>query len=104
MAELAYLDARDDKGELIPIPINADRRTVLVASQWLYETAWGKPKEYDATKEADPNKPKFDPSRLSPEQLNLVEYALKLMVQATRAPGEATVIEQPGSDEGQSER
>ena len=44
-------------------------------------------KEYDPSKEKGPNKPKFDPRLLTPQQLDIVEYALKLMVQATRAPG-----------------
>jgi len=99
LVEMAYLDAIDEDGNLAPLPINADRRIVSWAVDKLMERAWGKPKEYDPLTEKDPNKPKFDPRLLSPQQLDIVEYALKLMVQATRAPGEATVIEQPAADD-----
>src|ERR1700722_6095833 len=99
MFELAYLNEIGEDGELAPVPINADKRIVYMASQWVYENAWGKAKEYDPAREKDPNKPKFDPRLLTPQQLDIVEYALKLMVQATRAPGETTVIEQPAADD-----
>jgi hypothetical protein len=101
LVEMAYLDAIDEDGNLAPLPINADRRIVSWAVDKLMERAWGKPKEYDPLTEKDPNKPKFDPRLLSPQQLDIVEYALKLMVQATRAPGEATVIEQPAADQAE---
>jgi hypothetical protein len=80
-----------------------DERLEFMARTWLYETAWGKPKEYDPSKEKDPNKPKFDPRLLTPQQLDIVEYALKLMVQATRAPGGVEIIDQPAADEGDAE-
>jgi hypothetical protein len=51
---------------------------------------------------------KFDPRLLSPEQLEIVQYALRLMVQASRVPdvGE-TVIEQDARstwNEGEDEQ
>jgi hypothetical protein len=47
MFELAYLNEIGEDGELAPVPINADKRIVYMASQWVYENAWGKAKEYD---------------------------------------------------------
>jgi hypothetical protein len=44
MFQLAYLNEIDETGELAPVPINADKRIVYMASQWVYENAWGKPK------------------------------------------------------------
>jgi len=51
-------------------------------------------KDYDPKDEQDSQRPRFDPSLLSPEELNLVEMALRLMVKATRTPGEPVEIEQ----------
>jgi len=51
--ELAYLNEIGEDGELAPVPINADKRIVYMASQWVYENAWGKPKEYDPLTEKD---------------------------------------------------
>jgi len=97
LIEMAYLNAIDEDGKLAPLPINADRRIVSWAVDKLMERAWGKPKEYDPSKEKDPNKPKFDPRLLTPQQLDIVEYALKLMVQATRAPGGVEISDQPAA-------
>jgi hypothetical protein len=74
-----------------------DERLAFMAYAWLVERAWGKPKDYDP-KEEGPAKPRFDPRLLSREQLEIVQYALRLMVQATRAPGDIDMeIEQePG--------
>jgi hypothetical protein len=104
MFELAELDAIDEKGNLAPLTAKADPRIVYMASQWIYENAWGKPKEYDPSAEKDPNKPKFDPRLLSPQQLDIVEYALKLMVQATRPPTGIAEGETGRSDESEPER
>ena len=83
---------------LFAIPINADRRIGAGGVRnGFTRTAWGKPKEDDPSKEKDPNKPKFDPRLLTPQQLDIVEYALKLMVQATRAPGGVEIIDQPAA-------
>ena len=104
MFELAELDAIDENGNLAPLTAKADPRIIYMASQWVYENAWGTAKEYDPSKEKDPNKPKFDPRLLSPQQLDIVEYALKLMVQATRPPTGIAEGETGRSDEGQPER
>ncbi len=101
LIELAEIDQVDENGNLLPLSKNADPRVVIVAANAVIERAFGKPKEYDPSKERDPNPPRFDPRLLTPEQLDLVEHALKLMVQATRAPnGPAEVgTGRPGESE-----
>ena len=59
-----------------------DDRVRFMAATWIYERAWGKAKEYDPKQQED-TAPKFDPSKLSPEQLAKVKEALLLMVQAS---------------------
>jgi hypothetical protein len=46
-----------------------DDRVRFMAATWLFERAWGKPKDYDPKSEAQPGL-KFDPSKLSPESAN----------------------------------
>jgi hypothetical protein len=66
-----------------------DERVRFTAAAWVYERAWGKPREYDpSTEKAE--RPKFDPSLLSPQQRNQVEAALRLMAKAMRAPGQTS--------------
>lgn len=55
-----------------------DDRIRLMASTWIFERAWGKPKDYDSTKE----KPQtgFNPADYTPEELNQIEAALRLIM------------------------
>jgi len=79
-----------------------DERVALMAADKVYERAWGKPKDYNPQDEPDPNKAKFDPRLLSPQQLEVVQYALRLMTQATRGPSDveaAVEIEQVSQKE-----
>jgi putative transposase len=69
-----------------------DERLAFMAHSWIFERAWGKPKDFDPKDEA-PAKPKFDPRLLPREQLEIVQYALRLMVGAMRGPGETSEIE-----------
>jgi hypothetical protein len=80
---------------------NSDARVSGWAADKVLERAWGKAKDYDPKDEPNPSRPKFDPRLLTPEQLDIVEYALKLMVQATQAPnGPAEVgTGRPGESE-----
>jgi hypothetical protein len=58
-----------------------------------YERAWGKPKEYDPASEK-PVEPEFNPRDYSPEQLDVIEAALRLMPDPPkRQPQEPEVIE-----------
>jgi hypothetical protein len=98
LIELAEISEVDENGNLPPLSAKADPRVVTVAANAVIERAFGKPKDYDPSKEHGPNQPKFDPRLLSPQQLEVVQYALRLVASATRAPGDVeTVIEQkPG--------
>jgi hypothetical protein len=97
--------AVDGNGDLPPLSAKADPRVVTVAANAVIERAFGKPKDFDPKDLPDANRPRFDPRLLSPEQLDLVEHALRLMVSATRARGDVeTVAEfdqepQKGTDE-----
>jgi hypothetical protein len=66
-----------------------DECLAFMAHTWIYERAWGRARDYDPRSEPDMNKPKFDPRLLSPEELNTVEFALRLMVKAMRIPSES---------------
>ena len=63
-------------------------------SKWSHEN----PKD-----EQDPNKPKFDPRLLSPKELEIVQYALRLMVAASRPPAETVEAEVERWPENESE-
>jgi hypothetical protein len=58
---------------------NEDSRVRYMAAAWVHEQAWGKPKEYDPASET-PAGPKFNPRDYSPEQLDVIEAALRLML------------------------
>ena len=101
----------DDKligpdGALPPLSDKDDPRIVMLASQWVYERAWGPAKPFDPKDEPDPNKPRFDPRLCTPEQLEIIQYAMRLMISATRAPDDVesvVEIEQEGQT-GEPER
>jgi hypothetical protein len=51
----------------------------MTAAAWVYERAWGKPKEYDPASEMAAG-PEFNPRNYSPEQLDVIEAALRLLL------------------------
>ena len=61
-----------------------------MAAGWLYERAWGKPKEFDESKEK--SKTGFDPSLYSLDQLSKIEAALRIII----AVRDGTAIEDEG--------
>lgn len=65
---------------------SGDERVRYMAATWVFERAWGKPKEYDAAREND-ERPKFNPRLYTPGELELIERTLRLMVEprTTRA-------------------
>ena len=65
-----------------------DDRVRYMAATWIYERAWGKPKEYDPAKDKEEIRPRFDPSLYTPEQLEQIEKALRI-VAATQAQARA---------------
>jgi hypothetical protein len=56
-----------------------DERVRSVCAGMVLERAWGKPKEYDPNAEGPPQKPKFDPSLYTFEELEVLYKALTLM-------------------------
>ena len=87
--------------KLVTLMEDSDARVSGWAADKVLERAWGKAKDYDPKDEPNPSRPKFDPRLLTPEQLDIVEYALKLMVRATRAPTGIAEVGTGRSDESQ---
>jgi hypothetical protein len=74
---------------------NEDSRLRYMAATWVHEQAWGKPKEYDPASEK-PSEPEFNPRAYPPEQLDLIEKALRLLLNPPK-PQQPEVID-PDSD------
>ena len=81
LKEVAELDRFDETGNLLPLSAGADRRVVTVAATALIERGWGKPKDFDPNAER-PN-PTFNPRDYSPDELDLIERALRLMLEGS---------------------
>jgi hypothetical protein len=80
------------RGLPVPEPTKSDDdRVRWTASAWVYEHAWGKPKEYDPASEK-PAGPQFDPRAYSPEQLDVIEAALKLLLNPPKSQAEPEII------------
>jgi hypothetical protein len=56
-----------------------DERVRSVCANWVIERAWGKPKEYDPYAAQKDQKPKFDPSLYTHEELPQLYAALEMM-------------------------
>ena len=90
---------------LVELRESSDEQIATVASKALWEISWGRPKDYDPKSDIEAtSRPRFDPKLLTPEQLNLVEHALRLMVQATRAPTRFAEVDTGRSDGCKPER
>jgi hypothetical protein len=79
LIEVAELHAanRNEDGSLRPLSNHADRQLVTVAASQIIDRAWGKPTEFDPASEK-PATPEFNPRDYSPDQLNIIEKALRL--------------------------
>jgi hypothetical protein len=65
--------------EIIRLRDNSeDERIRFMCATWLFERAWGKPKDYDQTKEKPQTE--FNPGDYTPEELNQIEAALRLIM------------------------
>jgi hypothetical protein len=84
--ELAELDRVDERGNLAPLSGNADPRIVTVAANSLIERAWGKPRNYDPSEEEKTQRPKFDPSLYTFDELEIILRAAQLMQEKRQAP------------------
>jgi hypothetical protein len=61
-----------------------DERVRYMAATWICERAWRKPREFDPTRENN-DRPKFNPRLYTPGELELIEQALRLMVEPRTA-------------------
>jgi hypothetical protein len=59
-----------------------DERVRVVAQQQVLQWAWGKPREFDPVRDGQ-RALAFDPSKLSPDELHIVEAALRMMLRAS---------------------
>ena len=57
---------------------STDERVRYMAATWVYERSWGRPQDYDPNADSPPST--FNPRDYSPEELDLIETALKLML------------------------
>jgi hypothetical protein len=59
-----------------------DDRIRYMAATWIYERAWGKPKDYDPAAEPKPKRERrWDPSGYTLEELEQIQAALLLMAE-----------------------
>ncbi len=75
--------------KLIQLMDDPDPRIALMAADKVYERAWGKAPDYDPKRDAEAPPLRFDPRAYSPEELEQLEVALKLLLEGR------TVVEKP---------
>jgi hypothetical protein len=63
---------------LIELMSSDDERVASVASNAILDRAWGRPRDFDPASERPPST--FNPRDYSPEELDLIEKALRLML------------------------
>jgi hypothetical protein len=78
LVELAELDVVNDRGELMPLSPDADRRVVLVAVRDYLDRVLGREKMTDPDT-LEPTRSKFNPSLYTSEQLADIEKALRIV-------------------------
>ena len=61
-----------------------DDRIRFVASTWIYERSWGRPKDYDPADEPKPKRDRLDPSKYTLKELEQIQAALLLMAEDRR--------------------
>jgi hypothetical protein len=86
LVELAQLDEVNDRGELMPLSPDADRRVVMVAVRDYLDRVLSREKMADPDS-LEPTRARFDPSLYTPEQLAQIEQTLR-MIAATQAEAE----------------
>ena len=96
LKEVAELDRLDENGNLLLLSASADRRVVTVAANALIERGWGKPKDFDPTAERPPSS--FNPRDYSPEELDLIEKALRLMLEHRQSSEPAIISPESASE------
>jgi hypothetical protein len=71
-----------------------DERVRYMANTWVYERAWGKPKEYDPRAEELEAAP-IDPSRFTAKQRAMIRRMLTLLLSATPTEDAANIATGP---------
>jgi hypothetical protein len=66
--------------KLVALMGDSDARISGWAADKVLERAWGKPRDYDPSKDGETNRPKFNPRLYSSEELDRIEAVLRLMV------------------------
>jgi len=79
LREVAELGRLDENGNLLPLSAGVDRRVITVAATALIERGWGRPKDFDPIVERP--EPTFNPRDYSSDELDLIERALRLMIE-----------------------
>ena len=72
---------------LIELRESADEQIATVASKALWEISWGKPKDYDPKAEEVQERPPFDPSLYSTEELRRMQEVMLMIAQREAAGG-----------------
>jgi hypothetical protein len=70
-----------------PLIVAFGLQIATVASKALWEISWGKPKDYDPNAEK-PAAPEFNPRDYTPEQLEVIEAALRIVAKRQQAEPE----------------
>ena len=66
---------------MVRLMSDPDPRIQLMAADKVYERAWGRAPDYDPKRDAEKPKPVFDPHAYSPKELEVLEVALKLLME-----------------------
>ena len=69
---------------LIELRESADEQIATVASKALWEISWGKPKDYDPKAEEGQERPPFDPSLYSTEELRRMQEVILMIARRER--------------------
>jgi hypothetical protein len=96
--ELCRQHSEESALGMIELAANSlDDRVRFMANQWVYEQAWGKARDYDATEDAPS---RLDLLRLSPEQ----RAELRKLIDFARVPRQVeTFVPEPPSTPGQAD-
>ena len=66
---------------MVALMRDEDPRIALMAADKIVERAWGRAPDYDPKRDAEKPKPVFDPHAYSPKELEVLEVALKLLME-----------------------
>ena len=94
LVELAQLDEVNDRGELMPLSPDADRRVVMVAVRDYLDRVLGREKMTDPDA-FEPARARFNPSLYTPEELAQIEATLRMVAATQQAETKAQAAGEP---------